>query len=170
MELCVYLHFLSWGWNHDFAWKMLVLARVLLDPSSLVLRTGLSYGIDEQFLRESFTEFGEITEARIIYDRDSGRSRGFGFLSFTSDEEAAAALKGMDGKQLSGRILHVNYASERRSSYGGGGYSQNDGYGTGGGGYAQSGGYGTGGGSYGQSGGYGTGGGNYSQNDGHPSG
>lgn len=103
---------------------------------------GLSNAIDEQFLKESFTEFGEITEARIIYDRDSGRSRGFGFISFTSDEAAASALKGMDGKQLSGRILHVNYANERRSGYGGGGYSQNDGYGSGGG-FNQNDGYGT---------------------------
>ncbi|XP_057865353.2 glycine-rich RNA-binding protein 4, mitochondrial isoform X1 [Cryptomeria japonica] len=110
--------------------------------SSRLFVAGLSYAIDEQFLKESFTEFGEITEARIIYDWDSGRSRGFGFISFTSDEEAASALKSMDGKQLSGRILHVNYANERRSGFGGGGYGQNDGYASGGG-YNRNDGYGT---------------------------
>lgn len=119
--------------------------------------------MDDQSLRESFTEYGEVIEARIIHDRETGRSRGFGFISFTSNEEAAAAITGMDGKDLHGRLVHVNYATERTGGfrsggggYGGGGYNQNDGYGTGGGGYSQNDGYGTGGG--------------YSQNDGNASG
>lgn len=113
--------------------------------------------MDDQSLRESFTEYGEVIEARIIHDRETGRSRGFGFISFTSNEEAAAAITGMDGKDLHGRLVHVNYATERTGGFrsGGGGYGQNDGYGTGGG---------YGGGGYSQSGGYGTGGG-YGQND-----
>lgn len=117
--------------------------------------------MDDQSLRESFTEYGEVIEARIIHDRETGRSRGFGFVSFTSNEEAASAITGMDGKDLHGRLVHVNYATERTGGfrsggggYGGGGYS-NDGYGTGGG-YSQNDGYGTGGG--------------YSQNDGNASG
>lgn len=121
--------------------------------------------MDDQSLRESFTEYGEVIEARIIHDRETGRSRGFGFISFTSNEEAAAAITGMDGKDLHGRLVHVNYATERTGGfrsggggYGGGGYNQNDGYGTGGGGYSQNDGYGTGG------------GGGYSQNDGNASG
>jgi len=133
--------------------------------SSRLFIGGLSYGMDDQSLRESFTEYGEVIEARIIHDRETGRSRGFGFISFTSNEEAAAAITGMDGKDLHGRLVHVNYATERTGGfrsggggYGGGGYNQNDGYGTGGGGYSQNDGYGTGG------------GGGYSQNDGNASG
>jgi len=129
--------------------------------SSRLFIGGLSYGMDDQSLRESFTEYGEVIEARIIHDRETGRSRGFGFVSFTSNEEAASAITGMDGKDLHGRLVHVNYATERTGGfrsggggYGGGGYS-NDGYGTGGG-YSQNDGYGTGGG--------------YSQNDGNASG
>lgn len=125
--------------------------------------------MDDQSLRESFTEYGEVIEARIIHDRETGRSRGFGFVSFTSNEEAAAAIAAMDGKDLHGRPVHVNYATERTGGfrsggggYGGGGYSQNDGYGTGSGG-------GSGGGGYSQNDGYGTGGG-YGQNDGNASG
>jgi len=145
--------------------------------SSRLFIGGISYGMDDQSLRESFTEYGEVIEARIIHDRETGRSRGFGFVSFTSNEEAAAAIAAMDGKDLHGRPVHVNYATERTGGfrsggggYGGGGYSQNDGYGTGsgggygGGGYSQNDGYGTGSG-----GGYGTGGG-YGQNDGNASG
>lgn len=118
--------------------------------------------MDDQSLRESFTEYGEVIEARIIHDRETGRSRGFGFISFTSNEEAAAAITGMDGKDLHGRLVHVNYATERTGGFrsGGGGYGQNDGYGTGGG---------FGGGGYSRNDGYGTGGG-YSQNDGNASG
>jgi len=146
--------------------------------SSRLFIGGLSYGMDDQSLRESFTEYGEVIEARIIHDRETGRSRGFGFISFTSNEEAAAAITGMDGKDLHGRLVHVNYATERTGGfrsggggYGGGGYNQNDGYGTGGGGYSQNDGYGTGGGGYSQNDGYGTGGGGgYSQNDGNASG
>jgi heterogeneous nuclear ribonucleoprotein A1/A3 len=129
--------------------------------SSRLFIGGLSYGMDDQSLRESFTEYGEVIEARIIHDRETGRSRGFGFISFTSNEEAAAAITGMDGKDLHGRLVHVNYATERTGGfrsggggYGGGGYNQNDGYGTGGGGgYSQNDGNASGG-SYSQSAGY----------------
>lgn len=128
--------------------------------------------MDDQSLRESFTEYGEVIEARIIHDRETGRSRGFGFVSFTSNEEAAAAIAAMDGKDLHGRLVHVNYATERTGGFrsggggygggdggygGGGGYSQNDGYGTGSGGYRQNDGNASGGSySQSQSDGYGT--------------
>lgn len=129
--------------------------------------------MDDQSLRESFTEYGEVIEARIIHDRETGRSRGFGFISFTSNEEAAAAIAGMDGKDLHGRLVHVNYATERTGGFrsgGGGGYGDGGGYG-GGGGYSQNDGYGTGGGGYSQNDGYGTGGGGgYGQNEGNASG
>lgn len=142
--------------------------------SSRLFIGGISYGMDDQSLRESFTEYGEVIEARIIHDRETGRSRGFGFVSFTSNEEAAAAIAAMDGKDLHGRLVHVNYATERTGGFrsGGGGYGGGDGGyggGGGGGGYSQNDGYGTGSGGYSQNDGYGTGGG-YGQNDGNASG
>eukprot|EP01018_Ginkgo_biloba_P035391 Gb_37118 [translate_table: standard] len=66
--------------------------------SSKLFVGGLSWGTDDQSLREAFLDFGEVTEARVIMDRETGRSRGFGFVSFTSGEEASAALSAMDGK------------------------------------------------------------------------
>ncbi|VAI23826.1 unnamed protein product [Triticum turgidum subsp. durum] len=96
------------------------------------------------------------TTAKVIMDRESGRSRGFGFVTYTSAEEAGAAITGMDGKDLQGRIVRVSYAHDRgsRPSFGGGG-----GYGSGGGYGGADGGYGGGGGSYGGGGGYSGGGG-----------
>lgn len=106
--------------------------------SSKVFVGGLSYGIDDQTLRESFATFGDVMEARIINDRETGRSRGFGFVTFSSADEANAAVEAMDGKDLQGRSIRVNIAQERTGGgFGGGG----GGYGGGGGG-----GYGGGGG------------------------
>jgi heterogeneous nuclear ribonucleoprotein A1/A3 len=98
--------------------------------SSKLFIGGLTYGMDDQSLRELFTEYGEVIEARIIHDRETGRSRDFGFVSFTSNEEVTAAITSMDGKDLHGRLFHVNYAIEKTGGFrsGGGGYSQNDGY------------------------------------------
>ncbi|KAJ6846685.1 putative glycine-rich RNA-binding protein [Iris pallida] len=122
--------------------------------SSKLFIGGLSYGTDDQSLKEAFTNYGEVIEARVIMDRETGRSRGFGFVTFTSSEEASTAITGMDGKDLHGRMVRVNYATDRNRGFGGGG-----GYGGGGGGYGGGGGgYGGGGGNYG-GGGYG--GGNY---------
>eukprot|EP00253_Pinus_taeda_P029883 PITA_29883 len=129
--------------------------------SSRLFVGGLSYGMDDMTLRESFTSFGEVIEARIIMDRETGRSRGFGFITFTSGEEASAAMSGMNGRELHGRTIRVDYATERTGGYrggGGGGYG-GGGYGGGGGGYG-GGGYGGDGGGYG-GGGYGGDGGRY---------
>ncbi|CAL9151607.1 unnamed protein product [Musa hybrid cultivar] len=130
--------------------------------SSKIFIGGLSNGIDDQSLREAFTNYGEVVEARVIMDRETGRSRSFGFVTFTSNEDASAAISGMDGKDLHGRMIRVNYATERtggfRGGFGGGSYG-GDGYGGGGGGS----GYGNMGGSYsgssGSGGGYSSGGG-----------
>ncbi|CAD5183693.1 unnamed protein product [Musa acuminata subsp. malaccensis] len=117
--------------------------------SSKIFIGGLSYGTDDQSLREAFTSYGEVVEGKVIMDRETGRSRGFGFVTFTSNEEASAAISGFDGKDLHGRMVRVNYANERtggfRGGYGGGGYG-GGGYGGGGGGYGGRGGYGAGGG------------------------
>ncbi|KAK2644031.1 hypothetical protein Ddye_019226 [Dipteronia dyeriana] len=101
---------------------------------------GLSYTTDDHSLREAFSSFGEVTDAKVISDRDSGRSRGFGFVNFSSEDIAQSAIDAMDGKELNGRSIRVSFANERtggpRSGYGGGGggYS-GGGYGGSDGGY-----------------------------------
>jgi RNA recognition motif-containing protein len=86
----------------------------------------LSWNINDQGLREAFEPFGEINEAVVITDRDSGRSRGFGFVTFEDDEAADKAISALDGTELDGRPIKVNVARERsrdrdRGGYGGGG-------------------------------------------------
>ncbi|GJM92088.1 hypothetical protein PR202_ga08516 [Eleusine coracana subsp. coracana] len=103
---------------------------------------GLAWGTDDQSLKEAFNGFGEVTEARVIVERETGRSRGFGFVSFANSENAQAAMEAMDGKELNGRSVRVNLANERPAGpRGGGGYGGGGGY-NGGGGYG--GGYGGG--------------------------
>jgi len=128
--------------------------------SSKLFVGGLSYGTDDHSLRDAFANYGQVIEARVIMDRESGRSRGFGFVTYTSSEEASAAITAMDGKDLHGRNIRVNHATERTGGFraGGGGGFGGGGYGGGGGSFG-GGGYGDGGGGYGGSGGYG--GGNY---------
>ncbi|VAI38692.1 unnamed protein product [Triticum turgidum subsp. durum] len=128
--------------------------------SSKVFVGGISYGTDDQSLADAFSNYGQVVESKVIMDRESGRSRGFGFVTYTSAEEAGAAITGMDGKDLQGRIVRVSYAHDRgsRPSFGGAGGA----YG-GGGGYSGGGGYGGGG----RGGGYNSGG-NY--NSGYNSG
>ncbi|MBN1433899.1 RNA-binding protein [Candidatus Fermentibacterales bacterium] len=74
---------------------------------------GLSWGTTDESLREAFSEFGEIREARVIKDRNSGRSRGFGFVTFETKEDAGAALEAMNETELDGRTIRVDYATER---------------------------------------------------------
>lgn len=106
---------------------------------------GLAYATDEVGLKEAFQQYGEVIESKVIVDRDSGRSRGFGFVSYTSADAANTALQDMDGKELHGRRIRVNFAQERpRPSFGGGAYGGAGGYG-GGGGYGGAGGYSGGG-------------------------
>ncbi|KAL7219820.1 hypothetical protein ACSBR2_012812 [Camellia fascicularis] len=108
--------------------------------SSKLFIGGLSFGTDDQSLREAFSGFGDVVDAKVITDRDTGKSRGFGFVNFSSDESAGSAMSAMDGQPLNGRNIRVSYANDRpsapRSNYGGGG-----GYG-GGSGYGSRGGYG----------------------------
>ena len=116
---------------------------------------GLSWGTDDQGLRMAFEEFGEVVEAKVITDRGSGRSRGFGFVTFAQDSDADNAIQQMNGAELDGRNLNVNEALDRRSGRGGGG-GGGGGYRGGGGG---GGGYRGGGGGGGYRGGGGGGGG-----------
>ncbi len=74
----------------------------------------------EEDLRKAFESFGEITSAKIITDRFTGDSRGFGFVEMSNNSEAQAAISGLDGKDLKGRSLKVNEARPRRDDRGGG--------------------------------------------------
>jgi RNA recognition motif-containing protein len=75
---------------------------------------------NEEDLRKAFESFGEITSAKIITDRFTGDSRGFGFVEMSNNSEAQAAISGLDGKDLKGRSLKVNEARPRRDDRGGG--------------------------------------------------
>lgn len=80
----------------------------------------LPWSINSDGLRELFAQYGEITEAMVISDRDTGRSKGFGFVTFASEESAQKALE-MDGKEVEGRTIVVNIAKPRENRTGGGG-------------------------------------------------
>jgi len=70
----------------------------------------LSYDLSEDDLKTAFEEYGEVSSAKIIFDRYSGRSKGFGFVEMSSDDEAKAAIEALSGKELGGRTLVVNEA------------------------------------------------------------
>lgn len=82
---------------------------------------GLSWGTDDQSLRAAFEQFGAVDDATVIADRDTGRSRGFGFVTFADDAAAESAISQMNGASLDGRTLNVNEAQERSPRSGGGG-------------------------------------------------
>jgi RNA recognition motif-containing protein len=103
----------------------------------------LSYNVDSSQLEELFGQFGQVQSAQVISDRDTGRSKGFGFVEMGSDDEAQAAIAGLNGQQHGGRTLTVNEARPKEGGGGGGG--GRGGYGGGGGGGGR-GGYGGGGG------------------------
>jgi RNA recognition motif-containing protein len=83
----------------------------------------LSYNTTEDTLRNLFSEFGSVASAKIIFNRDTGESKGFGFVEMGSDEEASAAVAGANGRDFEGRQLRVNEAMDkpRRDRFGGGG-------------------------------------------------
>jgi len=130
----------------------------------------LAYSVRDESLQQAFGEFGTVTSAKVMMDRETGRSKGFGFVEMGSDAEAQAAVNGMNGQPLEGRAIVVNEARPReerpggfggggggsRSGGGGGGYGGGAGGGGGGGGRSP---YGGGGGGGGYGGGGGGGGG-----------
>ncbi|MEJ2261882.1 MAG: RNA-binding protein [Anaerolineales bacterium] len=93
----------------------------------------LSYSTTEDQLREAFEAYGQVDSATVIKDKYSGRSRGFGFVEMPSNEEAQAAIAGLNGAEVDGRTLTVNEARPR-SERGGGGGRRGGGRGRGGGG------------------------------------
>tara|TARA_B110000495_G_C22652551_1_gene386807 strand:- start:2 stop:445 length:444 start_codon:yes stop_codon:yes gene_type:complete len=94
----------------------------------------LSFDISEEELQETFESFGVVSRMKIITDRDSGRSRGFAFVTMDSDEEAKAAIEDLDGKDVMGRALSVREATPRAPRGGGGGGGGGSNYRGGGGG------------------------------------
>ncbi len=133
----------------------------------------LPYSVRDSDLEQAFSQFGAVTSAKVMMERDTGRSKGFGFVEMGSDAEAQAAIEGMNGQALGGRSIVVNEARPMEArpprsgggfgggggGYGGGGRSGGGGYGGGGGGYGggrgDGGGYGGGRGEGGGGGGYG---------------
>lgn len=81
----------------------------------------LSYTMGDDGLRTAFEEFGTVNSAEVVVDRNTSRSRGFGFVEMENEDEAKAAIAGLDGKDLEGRPVKVNEARPRRSDSGGGG-------------------------------------------------
>lgn len=126
---------------------------------------GLAWATDENALRDAFGRFGEVKDAAVITDPQTGRSRGFGFVTYNEEADATRAIEQMDGAELDGRRIAVNVAQERQRSgprTGGGGFGSGGGGGDrgprnsggfGGGGFSTGGGGSPGGGSPGGSGG-----------------
>ncbi|KAF8097209.1 hypothetical protein N665_0293s0057 [Sinapis alba] len=82
---------------------------------------GLSFYTTEQGLSEAFSHCGQVVEAQIVMDRVSDRSKGFGFVTFASDDDAKKALMELNGQQLNGRVIFVDYAKAKQTLGGGGG-------------------------------------------------
>ncbi len=119
----------------------------------------LSYNLRDSDLEDMFAAYGSVQSAQVIMDRDTGRSKGFGFVEMSSDQEAQEAINAMNGKEIDGRSLTVNEARPREEGGGGGRRGGGGGGGGYGGGGGRGGGYGGGGGGRGGGGGYGGGGG-----------
>lgn len=103
----------------------------------------LPYSIDDQKLMQAFAGFGQVTSAKVIIDRDSGRSKGFGFVEMSSEDEAHSAINSMNGNELEGRAINVSEARENeggRGAGGRGGFNNRSGGGSRGGGHKNNGG------------------------------
>ena len=88
---------------------------------------GLAWATTDAGLRSACSQYGDLEDVKVIMDRDSGRSKGFGFVTFTTDEAAAKCKAEMDGQLIDGRPVKVDYPRERedRGGGGGGGYDRN---------------------------------------------
>jgi RNA recognition motif-containing protein len=102
--------------------------------------SGLSYNVSDADLNELFAEYGEISSAKIITDRETGRSRGFGFVEMPNDAEGQKAIDELNGVEYDGKVIAVSVArprAERPSFGGGGGGGRRDNRGGNGGGYGR---------------------------------
>jgi len=106
---------------------------------SKVFIGGLAWHTDDATLRQKFEEFGSVEEAVVVKDRDTGRSRGFGFVRFAQESEAESAISAMNNVEFDGRQIRVDRASDKSSTRGpgGGGYGARGGYNAGSGGSEQ---------------------------------
>jgi hypothetical protein len=95
---------------------------------------GLSWNTTDEGLKEAFSRFGAVTEAKVVTDRETGRSRGFGFVTYQEATDGAAAQQAMDGASLDGRSIRVNAAEDKPRTGGGGGGGGGRSFGGGGGG------------------------------------
>jgi len=116
----------------------------------------LSWGLKDQDLADLFTPYGEVASAKIVMDKFTQRSKGFGFVDMPNDEQAQAAIAQLNGSEVDGRNLVVNESRPKEGGEGGGGFKKKS-FGGGGGGFKK-GGSGYGGGGGGSRGGYGGGG------------
>ena len=96
--------------------------------------SNLSFNTSDAELQDLFSQFGEVSSAKVITDRETGRSRGFGFVEMSNDEEGKAAMSGLNNKEVEGRAMSVSVAKEREARTGGGGFG--GGRSGGGGGYS----------------------------------
>lgn len=95
--------------------------------------SNLSFNTSDAELQDLFSKFGEVSSAKVITDRETGRSRGFGFVEMGNDEEGKAAMAGLNNKEVEGRAMSVSVAKEREARTGGGGFGGGS---RGGGGYS----------------------------------
>lgn len=132
----------------------------------------LSWGLKDQDLANMFTPYGEVASAKIVMDKFTQRSKGFGFVEMPNDEQAQAAIAQLNNTEIEGRNLVVNESRPKEGGEGGGGFKKRGGFGGGGGGGFKKGGSGggggyrggNGGGGYGNRGGGSSGGGGYRDN------
>ncbi len=96
--------------------------------------SNLSFNTSDAELNDLFSQYGTVTSAKVIMDRETGRSRGFGFVEMSSDAEGKEAMSSLNGKEVEGRAMAVSIAREKteRTGGGGGGFSRNSGGGGGG--------------------------------------
>jgi len=95
-----------------------------------IYASNLSFNTSDAELNELFSKFGNVESAKVITDRETGRSRGFGFVEMLSDEEGREAIKGLNNKEVEGRAMAVSIAKEKTERSGGGGYGGNRGGGS----------------------------------------
>jgi RNA recognition motif-containing protein len=98
--------------------------------SSKIYVGNLPYSVDDASLRHNFSEYGTVSSAKVMMDRDTGRSKGFGFVEMTTEPEAQAAINGLNGQSVDGRSIVVNMARPKEDRGDAGGYrgGNSDGY------------------------------------------
>ncbi len=104
------------NWYSSFEWIYALVFYILIlwkMETNKLFVGNLSWNLKWQELKDIFKEFGEVAFVRIVTDRETGRSKGFGFVEFTSVEEAVTAKDAMDGKEIDGRELRIDFAQER---------------------------------------------------------